>query len=157
MTTRPNEPFAEARLLYLDKPNDLALLKIETQIVDQDVAAIRTSPPLRSGDDIAVYGFPLTGTLSSTGNFTTGVVSALAGPQDDASFVQLTAPIQHGNSGGPLLDASANVVGVIKEFLSDAQNANFAVKASVITNFLEAHGTKYKAASRRFTALIVCQ
>ena len=178
---RTDDVFRPALLLYADKTNDLALLKIDAQVADKDVAAIRTSPPVRAGEEIAVYGFPLAGALSSTGNIVGGNVSALAGLGDDIRLMQVTAPIQPGNSGGPLLDQSGNVVGIVQSKLDEMkemqgagvfpQNVNFAIKASVATSFLEAHSVGYQSASgsikldlpaiadiaRRFTALIVCQ
>ena len=180
---RADGVFRPAVLLSSDKPNDLALLKFDGQIVDQDIAAIRTSPPVKQGEAIAVYGFPLVGTLSSSGNITNGILSALVGLGDDSRFMQLTAPVQPGNSGGPLLDQSANVIGVVVSKLDAAtmmrrtgdipQNVNFAIKAGVAIGFLEAHNVAYLAsappsgaklelpeiadAARRFTVLVVCQ
>ena len=177
---RADDVFRPALLLYADQANDLALLKTDASIADEDVASIRTSPPVRAGEEIAVYGFPLAGTLSSTGNIVSGNISALTGLGDDARYLQLTAPVQQGNSGGPLLDSNGAVVGVVVSKLNALsvatstgdipQNVNFAIKASVATSFLEAHNVGYRSASggtkldlpaiadvaRRSTALIVC-
>jgi S1-C subfamily serine protease len=60
-----------------------------------------------------VYGFPLTGALASGGNVTTGNITALAGLGDDSRFLQISAPVQPGNSGGPLLDRNGSVVGIV--------------------------------------------
>ena len=78
--------------------------------------------------------------ISSSLNMTIGNVSALAGLGDDTRSLQFTAPIHPGNSGGPLVDASGNVVGVVTSKLSPLwtaknigdvpQNVNFALKAS---------------------------
>jgi hypothetical protein len=86
---------------------------------------------------------------------TTGNISALAGLGDDARSLQFTAPIQPGNSGGPLVDVTGNVVGIVTSKLSPLwaaknigdvpQNVNFALKASVIREFLESRGVKYQA------------
>jgi S1-C subfamily serine protease len=62
---------------------------------------------------VIAYGFPLSGLLSSTGNATTGNISALGGIGDDPRHLQISAPVQPGNSGGPLVDMSGNVIGVI--------------------------------------------
>ena len=62
---------------------------------------------------IVVACFPLHGLLTSDINVTTGTISALAGPGDDRRIFQITAPVQPGNSGGPVLDASGHVVGVV--------------------------------------------
>jgi S1-C subfamily serine protease len=68
--------------------------------------------PLKLGEEIIVIGFPLKGLLSSTPTVTTGIVSSLAGIRDDVTRLQITAPIQPGNSGGPVLDRAGNVVGI---------------------------------------------
>ena len=60
-----------------------------------------------------MVGYPLRGLLASEANVSTGAVSALAGPGDDRRLIQITAPVQSGNSGGPVLDAAGNVVGVV--------------------------------------------
>ena len=98
-------------------------------------------------------GFPLQGLLAAQVNVTTGIVSALAGPGDDTRFLQITAPVQPGNSGGPLLDASGHVVGVITGKLNALlmvkltgnipENVNFAINSSVARIFLDANRVKY--------------
>jgi hypothetical protein len=67
----------------------------------------------RVGENIFVYGFPLSGLLSSSGNFTVGNITSVAGLGDDSRIMQISAPVQPGNSGGPLLDRFGNVVGVV--------------------------------------------
>ena len=101
-------------------------------------------------------GFPLRGILASTLNVTTGNISALAGIGDDATEYQITAPVQPGNSGGPLFDESGNVVGVVVGKLNALnlakwtgdipQNVNFAIKSSIVQSFLEANGIQYSVA-----------
>ena len=92
-----------------DATNDLVLLK--TELPNLGVASFRFGP--RVGEQVATYGFPLSGLLSSSGNFTLGSVTSLAGLSDDTRVLQTSTPIQPGNSGGPLLDMSGNVIGVI--------------------------------------------
>jgi len=135
-----------SRVVARDAQNDLAILKIETK--PEVSAALRTG--VRIGESVSAFGFPLAGLLATGGNFTTGNVSAVAGLGNDTRFLQISAPVQPGNSGGPLLDQSGNVVGVVASKLNVlrlatatndvAQNVNFAIKASVLTNFLEANG-----------------
>jgi uncharacterized protein len=103
----------------------------------------------RQGDSVVALGYPLTGLLSSDVNVTTGVISALAGVRSDTRFLQLTAPVQPGNSGGPLLDMSGHLVGVVSAKLNAVavatgdipQNVNFALKGGV---------------AKKFTVLIEC-
>lgn len=143
-----------ARIVARDPGGDLALLQAERAAP----AVGRLRPTIRKGEPVAAYGYPLAGLLASGGNFTTGSVTALAGLRDDASRVQISAPIQPGNSGGPLLDESGNVVGVVvgkldamrvAQVVADLpQNVNFAVKGSVVTAFLEVHAVPYSKAQR---------
>jgi serine protease Do len=129
-----------------DETNDLALLN--TVMENLTVASFRARP--RLGEAVASYGFPLSGLLSSSGNFTVGNITSLAGMKDDTRFVQTSTPIQPGNSGGPLLDMSGHVVGVIEAQLNAVsmmqltnslpQNVNFAIQPSIVTNFLSIKG-----------------
>jgi S1-C subfamily serine protease len=130
-----------------DKANDLALLRSEA--VPEKVARLR--PSVRLGEPVAAFGFPLAGVLSLSGTFTQGGISALAGMRDDSRYLQVSVPVQPGNSGGPLLDERGNVVGVVTSKLNAlrmmaltggdiAQNVNFAIKSSVALAFLEANG-----------------
>ena len=110
------------------------------------VASFRFQPLL--GEAVATYGFPYSGVLSSSGNFTWGNITALSGMQDDTRFLQTSTPIQPGNSGGPLLDSSGRVVGVVVTQLdamvmmqtehSVPQNVNFAIQSPIVINFLSA-------------------
>ena len=101
-------PLRPANVIARDDTNDLALLS--STLTSVSVPSLR--PVVRTGESIAVYGFPLAGLLPSTGNFTVGNITAVAGLLDDTSMLQISAPVQLGNSGGPVLDQWGNVVGV---------------------------------------------
>ena len=144
----PGSPMQTVHVAATDTTNDLALLISDLRPLQ--VPALKAG--VRTGEGIAVYGFPLTGILPSTGNFTLGNVTATAGMRDDIRELQISAPVQHGNSGGPLLDQAGNVVGIVygkmnalaaaKVTADIPQNVNFAVKATVALNFLQAHGVQ---------------
>jgi S1-C subfamily serine protease len=99
------------RVLAIDREQDLAA--VQTDLPVPAALPLRAGPALRLGESVVAFGFPLVGALSREGNLTTGNVSALAGLRDDAGYLQITAPVQPGNSGGPLLDEGGNVIGVI--------------------------------------------
>ncbi len=140
------QPPSEGRLIAKDSSNDLALIQTKDQ--PSSVPPLRGS--VRLGEQVAVYGFPLSGILASTGNFTLGNVTATAGLQDDSRILQVSSPVQPGNSGGPLLDEAGNVVGIVVAKLDAIQfaaitkdmpqNINFAIKAAVVQTFLETNG-----------------
>ena len=74
---------------------------------------------------------------------------------DDSRYLQISAPVQPGNSGGPLLDASGHVAGIVTgkldavlaaRFFGDIpQNVNFALKADVARTFLDSNGISYQS------------
>ncbi len=99
-----------ARLVGRDDKTDLALLRVKAK-APLPAAHFGDSDKARIGDWVIAIGNPFG--LGST--VTAGIVSARnrdieAGPYDD--FIQTDAPINRGNSGGPLFDMSGNVVGI---------------------------------------------
>jgi S1-C subfamily serine protease len=144
----------EANLLSSNQPTDLALLKTP---LAGGPAQFRGGTAVRLGDEVVVFGFPLLGDLSSQGNLTYGIVSALSGLNDDLSRMQMTAQIQPGNSGGPVLDRAGNIVGVVVETANDeyfrrergtvAQNVNFAIRDSLARSFLDTNNVRYEVAA----------
>lgn len=147
-------PSVDAAVLASDPNNDLALLKINDK--PKAAAIVQDPEKLRAGDDIIVFGFPLLGQLSTAGNLTRGSVTALSGLRDDTRYFQMSAPIQLGNSGGPVLTASGRLAGVATYKLNAArelkntgdisQNVNFALKTSVLRAFLDSNGVAYQRA-----------
>lgn len=143
-----------ARIVARDAANDLAM--IETDLRPARVATIR--PAARLGESVAVFGFPLSRVLASSGNFTLGNITALAGIGDDTRFLQISAPVQPGNSGGPLLDESGNVIGGVTSKLNALrtvaatgdipQNVNFAIRASALAASLESRRIAAQGVSR---------
>ena len=137
----------------IDPGNDIAIIQSARPI--RQALRFRTGEPLKPGEDIIVIGFPLRGLLSSAPTVTTGIVSSLAGLRDDRTRFQISAPVQPGNSGGPVLDKAGNVVGMVVSKLNVlriarmtgdiAQNVNFAIPASIIISVLDANSVKYQA------------
>ena len=102
--------FVGVTALAKDKENDLALLQI--QGAGGPWAILDEAGP-RVGEDVIAVGFPLRGILCSSANVARGNVSASTGPYDDARLFQISAPIQPGNSGGPVLDQYGHVIGIV--------------------------------------------
>jgi S1-C subfamily serine protease len=140
-------------VIDVDASADLALLKTEATPHNAPLQ-LRQGRGVRLADSVVVAGYPLVGLLSSGLNVTIGSVSALAGPGDDRRLIQITAPVQPGNSGGPLLDTSGNVVGVVVSKLNAVkvaaitgdipQNVNFAISLGTLQAFLDANAVDYQ-------------
>ncbi len=136
-----------ARVLASDRERDLALVEVPPDAGPP--LPFRRDTNVRRGEGVVTYGFPLAGLLSSGPTLTTGEISALAGLSDNQRQFQISAPVQPGNSGGPLLDMGGNVVGVIVSKLNAQrvaqrtgdipQNVNFAVKGIEALAFLRQH------------------
>jgi S1-C subfamily serine protease len=137
-----------ATIFRQDATNDLALLK--TNMSGESIATFRLRT--RLGETVATFGFPYSDLLSSSGTFTTGTITSLRGLRNDSRFISMQVPVQPGNSGGPLLEMSGSVIGVVTGRLSAQammggelpQNVNFAIKASVVDDFLSAQGVTSK-------------
>ena len=142
-----------------DTTQDLALLKPDgAYAVAPSTLAWRRDT--RLGEQIAIFGFPYLGSLSSStsGTFTRGDVTALAGLRSNSSHFQLSAPVQPGNSGGPVVDERGHVVGVVVAKLNALgvarsqgdipQNVNFAIKSAQAISFMEAHGVTVEIGER---------
>jgi S1-C subfamily serine protease len=98
-----------ATLVARDEKNDLAV--VGSKLPFSSVAIFRDRGPVRAGDAVVVLGYPLSGLLATSANLSVGNVSALAGLGDDSRYLQISAPVQPGNSGGPLLDARGHLAG----------------------------------------------
>ena len=148
---RGKQHYAAASKLT-DPANDLAV--VTANVPDLLPVRFRDGKGIRPADSVVALGFPYAGLLANKPQVSTGTVTALAGIQDDSRFLQISNPIQPGNSGGPLLDLSGNVVGTVVSTLdaiaiaeatgSVPQNVNFAIKSSVVRNFLDANGVDYE-------------
>lgn len=171
------EPVA-ANVIASDITADLALLTTDLLTVP---ASFDLQNPPRLGEEIVVYGFPLLGDLSSQGNLTSGLVSALTGLGDDVGTYQISAQIQPGNSGGPVMNRNGSVIGVVVSMANEQyfsrqtgatpQNVNFSITGNVIRSFLIANRMKFQQTrntqqllsiadiaerAQRFTGAVVC-
>ncbi|MBI0177003.1 trypsin-like peptidase domain-containing protein [Bartonella apis] len=137
----------QAEDIRFDSHDDLALIKAPAGVKTQALFLRRDT--IRLGEDIIALGFPLNGILSDSIKMTTGNVNALSGLENDARYLQISTPVQPGNSGGPVIDRNGHVIGITTLQLSKnfedktgimPQNINFALRASVAAIFMEAQG-----------------
>lgn len=129
----------KATVIGSDKSNDLALLKISGSIPASfnSVPYGFKSKIADVGEDVYVLGYPLTATMGEEVKLTNGIISARTGFDGDVSQYQISAPVQPGNSGGPLIDYNGNVIGVVCAKHAGAENVSYAVKTSQVRNLIE--------------------
>ena len=172
------DPVATLRLVSSDATNDLALLQGPAASF-KEFARIRDRA-IRSGDSVVAIGYPYHGLLTSDFTVTTGIVSSLSGILNNTRYLQISAAVQPGNSGGPLLDTSGQIVGMVAAKINAIkfvratgnipENINFAIKTGAIRDFLDNSVVPYQTAepkgelktteiagnARAYTLLISC-
>ena len=153
------------RVLATSRADDLAALRAETAA--KSFLKLRVGAPIKAAEPVLVFGYPLADALSSAGNTTLGNVTALAGVRDDSRYIQISAAVQPGNSGGPVVDEAGRLMGVVVAKLNALavaritgdipQNVNFAIKGSTLVTFLEANKVAYEPADPAARELPVTQ
>jgi len=129
----------KAKVLVSDKNNDLALIQID----DYGFTSLGTIPfTIKTGlagvgENIFVLGYPLRATMGDEIKLTNGIVSSRTGFQGDITSYQISAPVQPGNSGGPLFDKQGNLIGIINAKHGGAENASYAVKSNYLAGLIE--------------------
>jgi len=131
-----------AEIVHSDKVNDLAIIKI----VDINFDGVKELPynfKTRSSDvgtKVYAFGYPMA--LSIMGKeikVTDGIISSKTGYDGDITKYQITAPIQGGNSGGPLFDDKGNFIGInaAKLNIKIADNVGYSIKTSYVLNLID--------------------
>lgn len=167
----------QASVIATDEAFDLALLRVSPTPTGEP--AQFAEKPARLNSDVTVIGYPLPDLLGGL-NVTRGSVTSLKGIAGDGVRMQISAPVQPGNSGGPVVNAAGQVVGVVvskldAQLVADAtgdipQNINFAIRAEIAKLFLYQNGVEpveveeatplrpedLAEAAQGFTRLITC-
>lgn len=151
--------FGKASEIQADKQNGLAVLRVKTHAANIQPIKFRSVQP-KLGEDVAALGYPLAQLLSDSIKITMGNINSLIGLENDTRYLQISTPIQPGNSGGPLVDRGGYLLGINSARLNDGfaikaigsipQNVNFAIKSSVLELFLQSRNigfTKEDSAS----------
>jgi S1-C subfamily serine protease len=148
-------------LRAVDASKDLALL--ETGESFPLAASIRQDASPRLGEPVSVVGYPLVHVLSAQPNVSFGNVNSTVGVKGNPAHMQIDVPVQRGNSGGPVLDAAGNLIGIVVSKLDALklakstgdlpQNINFAIRGDVVRSFLEAQHVDFTVSSASSTKL----
>jgi S1-C subfamily serine protease len=156
----PGRKETVARMDSITRNLDLAVIK--TGLTNTAYLSLAPARSARVGEQVFTIGFPVSALLGSEPKLTEGTVSSLSGFASESSYLQITVPIQPGNSGGPLVNALGQIVGIVVASVPDlpflfttgavAQNVNYAVKADYARPLFE-QPTARPAAGGRTEAL----
>ena len=141
----PGERLVSANVVQSDAKNDIAVISIGSSLGMKSIAL--AGRPAALGSRVMTIGFPLLTALGSAPKVTSGEISATQGMDNDPTVYQISAPVQAGNSGGPLFNMNGEVVGMVvsklrAEYILKTtgdlpQNVNYAVKTRYIEALLE--------------------
>ena len=139
---------SEALVLSVDKANDIAILK--TDFSPSSVFSV-SNDDVSLLEDIIVAGYPLGKDISAAIKTHKGVVTSLAGAEDNYSFFQTDAVINSGNSGGPIINQKGNIVGIAFASWAEegVQGIHFGIKSSILKTFASANGLKFLIPNNR--------
>lgn len=138
-----------AEVVATDKVNDIAILRIS----DSRFTGFGTIPYAVQqrmadvGEDVFVLGYPLTQALGNEIKLTNGIVSSRTGYQGNIATYQMSAPVQPGNSGGPMFDNKGNIIGIVVAGVPGAENVGYAIKTSYLNILIESAGLNIKLPS----------
>lgn len=137
----------KAKVIASDSENDLCLLLAEKL----DIRPIPAAPPnsVSAGETVYSLGYPMEGVLENQNPVAgSGNIASLRGLKGDPRHLQVTVPVNPGNSGGPILDVFGRWVAVASHKLSDSyylkktgqapQGVNFAVKGTLVVPLFDA-------------------
>lgn len=132
VVTHAGERYEVKGVIAYDVVKDFAIIRIPA--VELPTLRLGNSNNIEVGDNVLAIGDSL-GFL--TGTVSTGIVSAKNREAQGSTWIQVTAPVSHGNSGGPLLNRNGEVIGVIQGGWDNGQNLNVAVPINFVRGSLQ--------------------
>lgn len=164
IAVRNGTTMTPASIVAADNDLDLAVLKISGPV--PAIAPLRWNiAALQPGDSVAIYGFPGQAGATGKASYQRSTVTGLTGPTGQPQWIQLRSVAQQGNSGGPVLDTTGNVIAVIAgraETYRTATStsatpqlvgkADIAITISALESFLRKNNVTYYQASSGLVA-----
>ena len=128
-----------AEVVVSDPTNDLAILKITDNSFVRlpQIPYVFTAQTEDVGTEVFALGYPKTQKLGDEIKFTDGKISAKTGARGDIRLYQISVPITHGNSGGPLFDNNGNLIGITSSGWENENNINYAIKSIYLKNLID--------------------
>lgn len=133
----------KASIVLVDKVNDIAVLKIDDDFTPRDLIPFELNTQPTVGEDIFTIGFPLSSLMGNNYKVSKGIIGANTGVKDDVRFLQISAPLQPGNSGGPLFNTKGELLGLTTAVLNEdaagtkVENVNYAIKVIYLKSICE--------------------
>lgn len=144
LVAQDGNPVGSAEVVVDDPSNDVAILKpsFDKRVLHPLIGLAPS--PAQLGEHVFTLGYPAPDDLGLSVKLTAGEVSSLKGSTahggvDDARMMQISVPIQHGNSGGPLFDDRGQAIGIVVSGFgaeSGLQNVNYAIKIAYVRSLL---------------------
>ena len=131
VTTSDGGTYEVRNIIGYNKELDIALLATSKA----NSTAVETCVSVTTGETVYVLG----SSLGLTGTFSEGLVSTAEREVDGVPYIQISAPISHGNSGGPVVNTMGQVVGIASAGFEDGQNLNLALPISVLDQISKEH------------------
>ena len=153
----PNGSKSSANIIKASSTLDVAVLATGHQT--PLFLTLAENNQIALGQDVFTIGYPVTNLLGDKPKYSEGTISALSGLHNDDSWIQMSTPIQPGNSGGPLVNESGQVVGIVtataavERFFavtgSLPQNINWAIKAEYASALIPQTSTKTRFSNKQ--------
>lgn len=121
-------------LVGFDEEKDIALLKLKTTSSEHGYIPIGNSDDVEEGEEIITISSPQ-GIINTISN---GIISGIRN-EENIKYLQITAPISEGSSGGALMNMKGELIGIITFKAADGENLNFALSSKDIISFLESN------------------
>ena len=131
VTTNDSGTYEVKKVLGYSEELDIALL----ETTKSNSTAVETCTSVTTGETIYVLG----SSLGLTGTFSEGLVSTAERNVNNIHYIQISAPISHGNSGGPVVNAMGQVVGIASAGFEEGQNLNLALPISILDQISTDH------------------
>jgi V8-like Glu-specific endopeptidase len=131
----------KAKVISVDKTNDLAIIKIDDTSfasLSEIPYTVKTTNAIEVGATAYTIGYPLAFSgMGTEVKFTDGKISAKTGYDGALNSFQTSIPVQPGNSGGPIFNKNGELIGIVNAKISNADNVSYGIKASNLVSLIE--------------------
>lgn len=127
-----------AKVLQVDKGNDLAIIKLKNYSGSPIKFSFKESGNSPMGAEVFTLGYPLAlSGMGKTAKFVDGKISSKTGYDGAINSYQTSIPVQPGNSGGPVFNQKGEVVGIVNAKIMGADNVSYAIKINYAKNIID--------------------